>query len=313
MDETGLRTVLEELAPFVIPASPSGMVGVNEGLHFTGGEPFLNYPLLVRAVRLAEELGYPSVFVETNCFWCVSDELARARFSELKGAGLEGVLISANPFLVEHVPFERTERGLRAALEVFGPRNVLVYHDVYFRLLRGLSRGGTVRFEEFLDEGLKLNPQLVLLGFDPGLLLPMGRLVYKLEQLYEAKPARAFFGVSCRSQLTRDWHVHIDCYYNYIPGYCAGITLGDARRLKDLLEGIDLGDRPVLAALTRSLEDLYKLAAEGYGYRERERGYISPCHLCLDIRLHLALEVGGFAELGPRCFYESIADAAGKS
>lgn len=307
IDESGLRRVLEELAPHVVPSSPRGLLSVNEGLHFTGGEPFLNYPLLLRAVKTAEELGYPSVFAETNCWWCVSDELARAKFSELKGAGLEGVLISANPFLAEHVPLERTERGLRVASEIFGPQNVLVYHEVYLRLLRALCAGGTLRFDDYLREGLRLNPTLLLLGLSPGILLPRGRLVYALESIYELRPAKAFFNVSCAGELTRPWHVHIDCYFNYIPGYCAGITLGDARRLEALLEGVDLSDKPVLAALARNLGALYKLAAEECRYRERERGYVSPCHLCLDIRLHLTLEGGGYAELQPRCFYESVA------
>ena len=44
-------------------------VSLNHGLHFTGGEPFLNLELLVNAVEIAYELKIPSTFVETNCFW----------------------------------------------------------------------------------------------------------------------------------------------------------------------------------------------------------------------------------------------------
>jgi hypothetical protein len=307
IDPGGLRRVLEELAPSVVPASPRGRIGVNEGLHFTGGEPFLNYPLLLEAVRLAEELGFPSVFVETNCFWCTSVEVARERFSELKAAGLEGVLVSANPFVVEHVPFDRVEKGVAAALEVFGERGTLVYHPVYLRALGALGVRGTLKFEDYERRLLELDPALLLAGFNPGILLPMGRLVYTLAHLYDRKPAKAFTSVSCAEELTRDWHVHVDCYYNYIPGYCAGISLGDARRLRELVEGgVDLGDRPVLAALAESLGSLLELARE-HGYRELERGYVSPCHLCLDARLHLTIEVGGFKELQPRSFYEALA------
>lgn len=309
IDEAGLRVVLEQLAPSVVPCSPQGRISVNEGLHFTGGEPFLNYHLLYRAVLMAEELGYPSVFAETNCHWCTSIELAHSRFSQLKGAGLEGVLISANPFLAEHVPFERIERGISTASEVFGRQNVLVYHEVYLTALRAMGARGVLSFEEYFVQVARLDPSLLLVGFDPRILLPMGRLVYTLEEFYEKRPAKAFFNAFCARELARPWHVHIDCYFNYIPGYCAGITLGDARRLRDLLEGVDLSDKPVLAALARSLGELYKLAVEGYSYKERESGYISPCHLCLDVRLHLALEVGGFPELQPLCFYESIARA----
>lgn len=312
IDEAGLLKVLEELAPSIVPNSPKGRVGVNEGLHFTGGEPFLNYSLLKRAVRLAEGLGYPSVFVETNCFWCLSEEIAIEKFNELRETGLEGVLLSVNPFLIEKIPLERVENGIGAAVEVFNPQNVLVYHTLYLTLLRKLSVRGTLRFEEYLEKAARVDPYLFLRGFDPGLLLPMGRLVYTLRKLYKTKPAKEFFKTSCAEELTRPWHVHVDCYYNYIPGYCAGLSLGDARKLKELLQGVNLDDKPVLAALRNSLGDLYKLAVGGYGYKERGEGYISRCHFCLDIRLHLALEVGGFTELQPSCFYKSILETTVK-
>ncbi|RLE88198.1 MAG: hypothetical protein DRJ67_02740 [Thermoprotei archaeon] len=306
ISEEGLREVLEALAPSVVPASPRGWVGVNEGLHLTGGEPFLNYDLLLAGVKLAESLGYPSVFVETNCFWCVNDEVTRRRFKELREAGLEGVLISVNPFVVECVPYERIKRAITVAEEVFGRENVLVYHEVYRELLDRLGVRGTLRFEEYLRRCCSLSLHALTLSFSPSILLPMGRLVYTLYELYERRPAKAFFRVSCLGELTRPWHVHVDCYYNYVPGYCAGISLGDARRLEEIVGGVDLGDRPVLAALVRSLGELYRLAVEGYGYTELRGGYISPCHLCLDIRMHLALEVGGFKELQPPEFYEAL-------
>jgi len=178
---------------------------------------------------------------------------------------------------------------------------------VYLHALRILGVEGTLRFEDYEKRLFELDPALLLAGFNPGILLPMGRLMYTLAHLYERKPAKVFARVSCAEELVRNWHVHVDCYYNYIPGYCAGISLGDARRLRELVEGgVDLGDRPVLAALARNLGSLLELARE-HGYKELERGYVSPCHLCLDVRLHLALEVGGFGELQPRSFYEALA------
>jgi hypothetical protein len=40
-------------------------------------------------------------------------------------------------------------------------------------------------------------------------------------------------------------------------------------------------------------------------YREREGGYFSRCHLCTDLRRHLA-EQGDFKELQPRKFYHHL-------
>jgi pyruvate-formate lyase-activating enzyme len=52
----------------MVVGSPIGSdrVDLNHGLHFTGGEPFMNFDLLLRLVKIADELGNPSTFVETN-------------------------------------------------------------------------------------------------------------------------------------------------------------------------------------------------------------------------------------------------------
>jgi hypothetical protein len=69
ISEEDLRRVLSQLSGRIKP-SPygSGRVSLNYGLHFTGGEPFLNFDLLLRAVAIANELKIPSTFVETNCY-----------------------------------------------------------------------------------------------------------------------------------------------------------------------------------------------------------------------------------------------------
>ena len=78
-------------------------------VHFSGGEPFLNYKLLLKAVEISETLKFPSTFVETNCFWCKSDAFTRERLRALKAKGLIGIMISVNPYYAEYVPFERTD------------------------------------------------------------------------------------------------------------------------------------------------------------------------------------------------------------
>ena len=276
---------------------PDPPVGVNEGLHLTGGEPFLNFELLLDLVGIAAELRIPGIFVETNASWCVNDHLTRDRLRALKSAGLRGVLISVNPFLLEHVPFERTCRAVRVALDVFGPRNVIVYQGIFFEEFVRLGIKGTLPLEEYLKRGVGLAYAELLLS---------GRAVYKLAHLFPRYPARRFFGFSCRQELIRDWHVHVDNYCNFIPGFCAGLSLGDARHLDGLCKGISLDGYPVLKALLSDLGELYQLGME-YGYRERADGYVSKCHLCTDIRRHLA-RYGDFRELAPPSFYEHLED-----
>jgi len=303
-----LKRVLTQLAAKMNRHYPSGLsrIGVNYGLHFTGGEPFLNFDLLLRAVEVARELRIPATFVETNCFWCSGDALVRDRFSQLREAGLNGILISANPFVVEKVPWERIERAYRIGREVFGG-NVIVYHELFYRQLRSLGITGTLSFEEYLSrlQSFDLASLQEALSFPS--LLPMGRMPYRLGFLYRKYPASRFFECSCLEELTRKWHVHVDNYCNYVTGYCGGLSLGDARNLEALCSlGLELDEYPVLKALTRRLGDLYRLAVEEFGYRELEEGYISKCHLCVDLRRHLALKSSLFKELRPREFYEHL-------
>jgi hypothetical protein len=271
-------------------------VAINSGIHFTGGEPFLNFELLLEVTGIAQRLGIPSTFVETNCFWCKDDEATREKLVQLKGKGLAGILISVNPFVVEWIPFEKIERAARISEQVFGD-NAMIYQRFFYDQFRRLGLKGTLPLEEYL----KRAPY----GLSYAELLPAGRVAYKLGFLFKKYPAKQFFGESCRQELIRDWHIHVDNYGNFVPGYCAGITLGDAADLGSLCQGIDLDELPVLKALLKDLVALYELGRQ-FGYAEQE-GYTSKCHLCLDIRRHLA-RAGEFKELRPREFYEHLED-----
>lgn len=269
-------------------------IGINNGLHFTGGEPFLNFELLLKLVEMAEELRIPSTFVETNCFWCKDDKTTRNRFLHLKNAGLKGLLVSVNPFITEEVPFERTERAVRIGAEIFS-RTLIVYQEFFYNLFRRLGIKGTLSLQEFLKEGGESLNHVEL--------IPMGRAVYELGYLFRKYPAEGFFGESCREELERPWHVHIDNYGNYMTGYCGGISLGDARSLEFGSQEINLDEFPILEALVSDIKDLFKLGCKKFGYENKEEGYISKCHLCLDIRNHIVQQTDEFKELRPREFY----------
>lgn len=95
-------------------------------VHLTGGEPFLNFPLLVEAVKTARDLNIPN-YVETNAGWCKDYSFTEKRFAQLKQAGLEAVLVSVSPFHQESIPLQRTLNGISAARLIFGESRVYVY------------------------------------------------------------------------------------------------------------------------------------------------------------------------------------------
>jgi hypothetical protein len=250
---------------------------------------------------MANELGIPSLFVETNCFWARSDRETREKLAALRELGLIGIMISVNPFYLEHVPFERSQRAIRIAQEVFG-NNVAVYQLEYYRLFTRLGIDGCLSIPEFLDIAgggeFARNTEFFL----------SGRAPYALESfdLFPRQPAAALCTHSCSPAFLRSWHNHFDNYGNYIPGYCGGLSLGDYRRLDELLtEGIELDDYPVLSYIVAdNFEGLLGFARE-QGYREHSSGYLSKCHLCSDIRKFL-VEVGEYPELSPREFYAQL-------
>jgi hypothetical protein len=301
MTEEDLELALSLLAGRIKP-SPWGAqaMSLNHGLHFTGGEPFLNFDLLRSAVQMAEALQIPSIFVETNCFWCRNDKVTRDKLTDLRDAGLKGILISVNPFYVEYIPFERTERCIDISREVLGDHNVMVYQLQYYRQFKELGIRGRITLEDYLQRtgGAPLAKRVEL--------FLMGRATRQLRCFYPRYPARRFFDEPCRPSFLRHWHNHFDNYGNFVPGYCGGIALGDWHALNVMLQdGIDLEMHPVLRFLIA--EDIRALLAfaEARGYQVSQDGYLSKCDLCLDIRMYL-VTMQDFAELKPRAFYEHL-------
>ncbi|MBC7333854.1 MAG: 4Fe-4S cluster-binding domain-containing protein [Actinobacteria bacterium] len=297
ISEADAKTILTQLSTIFSKTCTLRMpyVSFNYGLHLTGGEPFLNFKLLVRITEIAKELDIPSILVETNCFWAREDESASKKIIKLREAGLDGILISINPFNVKYIPFERLERAVRISREIFGI-NAIVYQEFFFNVLKEIKLENKITYDEYL---IKIQKSNIYRYIE---LLPMGRAAYALKHLYNKYPASYFFSESCKEELTRGWHTHIDNYCNYIPGFCAGISLGDARSLQSIFEGIDLEQRPILKALSNKIEDLYEIG-KYFGYKDNAQGYVSKCHLCLDIRRYLVKKTEEFYELNPKEYY----------
>ncbi|MFO7929465.1 MAG: 4Fe-4S cluster-binding domain-containing protein [Candidatus Humimicrobiaceae bacterium] len=176
----GTNTVFSQLAPILNKSAPPylNQISFSHGLHFTGGEPFLNFDLLLKLTGLARDKNIPLPFVETNCFWATSDDKTEEKLTQLKKAGLKGILVSINPFNIEYIPFERIERAARISEKIFG-HNSIVYQQFYLNLFKKWGLKGTMPFKELVK---KINPQK-LQGYIE--LLPMGNTPYNLGNLYE--------------------------------------------------------------------------------------------------------------------------------
>lgn len=160
--------------------------------------------------------------MKTNCFWATDDKITEKRLRTLREKGLKGILISVNPFILEFVPFERTEGAIKMARKIF-TGDVMIYQEDFFEFYRKLGIKGRMTFEEFRksSEGqiLTANTEILM----------MGRVVYKLSHLYQKYPSRCLYSQPCTPSFLRSLHNHFDLYGNVVSGYCGGISLGNIR------------------------------------------------------------------------------------
>ena len=302
MSEKDLYQLLYNLSSSITPSMHgSNHIGLNSGIHFTGGEPFMHFDLLCEGVKMAKELDIPSVFVETNSYWAVSEKKTRDKLNTLKDLGMDGILVSVNPFFLEYIPFERTQRAALISREIFG-ENALVYQPEFFRQFHEMEIKDKLSFDEYLNRVSKKALSREVEFFNTG------RAPYQMERygLFRHHPASAVMEQPCMPSFIRSWHNHFDNYGNFQPGYCGGISLGSWKELDQLTEeGIDLDKKPVLKYI---IEDNFKGLleyAKNKGYEERQQGYLSKCHLCTDIRKFL-VEQEDFMELQPKAFYSFL-------
>ncbi len=178
----------------------------------------------------------------------------------------------------------------------------MVYQTEFYR--RYLSEGitGKKSFAESLEEygpkGFRSRTEFFLNGRAPFALQDTG--------MFPRYSAKELVHVACTPSFLRSWHNHIDNYGNFIPGYCGGLSLGAITDLPSLVEeGLLLADRPVLWFIIRDdFQGLLRFA-ESEGYRVNPKGYLSKCHLCADIRMHLT-RADSFPELEPERFYTEL-------
>ncbi|MEJ2605208.1 MAG: hypothetical protein P8Z41_00885 [Anaerolineales bacterium] len=273
-------------------------------VHLTGGEPFLHFDLLLHGVREAASR-WIACYVETSASWCVDEEETFARFRMLREAGLQAVLISCSPFHAEKIPPVRTLRAIRAVMEVFGGRGLIVYQAEYLNMIQRHDVDRPLPLSHYEQEfGREEAGRILWQGYG---IISGGRSGYALGHLVPSFPAHSFENARCANEILHAHHSHFDLYGNYISGFCGGLSIGSWRDLQQVWEDFRSGRYPALieTLITKGPYGLCQYASEEFGYEPLADGYAGKCHLCVDVRRHLVAR-GEFAELLPRDFYEHI-------
>ncbi|MCS7180742.1 MAG: hypothetical protein NZ891_05260, partial [bacterium] len=200
-------------------------------------------------------------------------------------------------FYVDKVPIENFEIAMRKSLEIFGSENVSFYTISGYKLIKDLNIKGNLSFKKCLN----LIGEKNFINFLKTYIVPKGKVLYTLDKWFCKFPVEKFKRANCVYEFLNPYHIHIDLYGNYMPSFCAGITIGNYEEV--LEKGINDEDK-VLKFL---LNDIYELLlwAESYGYKRKD-GYVNKCHLCLDIRKFLIENNFRFDSLKPEEFYKNL-------
>ena len=296
IDGRVLRQIVDTLASLTTPP----------GVHLAGGEAFLWPDLLVEATELVASSGLEMDFIETNAAWVRDDRQARDLLLRLASAGASRLLISCTPLHAESIPLHKVTALYRLAEEVFGPDGALLWTPDFHTQLSTLDPRGRIPFETYLDHVGRATAQFSLLYRFP--MTIAGRAATELGDLVSRVDAHTLPAHPCETALLGTGHAHFDPDGSHIPGYCAGLTLGDIDDLATLLcDGLDEDALPIVARLARrGVAGLLTWAEQEHGFVPDPLGYRGECHLCQSIRGHLVEQGCSARELRPRAFYVEL-------
>jgi len=268
------------------------------GVHIGGGEPLLNPEGVLSVLDAATEAGVTITYLETNSSWYKDRDSARVLLEKLAAHGLETLLISISPFHNEYIPLYKIKGVIKACHEA--ELALFPWIADFYLDLEHFDEKSTHNLEEYAqhfgEDYIENLPHRY--GIIPG-----GRALetfrpYVKEQTIEELVKEKRNG--CR-ELAETSHFHIDLYGNYVPGMCAGLSVGK----EDLGAPLDPDSYPIITRLFEGgIGALLSWAAECHGFRPSRDTYATECQLCYEIRHYLTIDRAiASRELQPTCHY----------
>ena len=226
--------------------------------YFEGGETFIYYSILVKAVWHAHDLGFATGIV-TNGYWATNVEDSLAWLRPLHEAGLDRIEISYDIFHGDPDEVADTHPGLEAARQLGLPASLIT-----------LEPPTTYR------DPAEAEPGAPLTG---GGVMYRGRAAVKLTEGLPKRPWHSF--TSCPYEnLVDPGRIHLDPFGNL--HLCQGLVMGNVwqRPLAQILQEYDAQTHPIVGPLLdggpAQLVRQYNLP--------HEEGYVDACHLCYTVR-----------------------------
>jgi organic radical activating enzyme len=233
-------------------------LGTVNSVSFEGGEPFLYYPILIKAVEEAAELGF-HVEVLSNCYWGNSSEDALEWLGPLAKTGNVELTLSSDLYHGDSWTTELVRNAVKAARKLNMKASILAVK----------YPNAETQCPSDID-GIKVGM------WD---LMYKGRASEKLTEKAEKKPWREF--TKCPyEKFDAQERVHVDPY-GYVH-VCQGISIGNAwkKPFSRIIEEYDPSQNAIVEPLVRggpvALVEKYDLP--------HDEIYADACHLCYAAR-----------------------------
>jgi len=230
-------------------------LGTVEWVAFEGGEPFLYYPILVKGIREARNLGL-KVEVLSNAYWATCQEDALEWLRPIAELGVSSLGLSSDPYHGENLEAERVRNGVQVAQKL-GIKVGIMATDKMLEKLAGLP-GGVAE------------------------IMYRGRAAKKLLEGAPSKPWTEL--KECpHEKLASPERVHVDPL-GYIH-VCQGLSIGNAWKhpFSQIIKSYNANSHPIMKPLVEggpvSLVKEFNIP--------HKQTYADACHLCYEARLQL--------------------------
>jgi len=236
-------------------------LGTVNYISIEGGEPFLYYPIMIRALEEAVKLGY-HVEILSNCYWSTSVEDAVEWLLPVAETGNAELSLSSDPYHGEGWEINEVKNAIKAAKKLGIPVGVISIKD---------PRAKFPCPNEL--EGVKI---------DQSEIMYRGRATSKLSQEAKKRPWTEF--TKCPYEdLANPTRVHIDPF-GYVH-VCQGISIGNAfeQTLSKIISAYNPLDHPIITPLIKG----GPLALIKKFDLPHDELYADGCHLCYDARFAL--------------------------
>ena len=250
--QTGTLT-LEQIEDILNQAKDAGVTSI----YYEGGEPFLYYAILNKAVHLAADMGF-SVGIVSNGYWASSVSDAEEWLRPFVGL-VEDLSISEDTFHCGDAVGERPQNAIAAANRLGIPT-------------------GTISIAQPGVEARQTHGQIE----GEGAVMFRGRAVEKLAERVDKHPWERF-DLCPHEDMVEPGRVHLDPLGNL--HICQGISIGNLfeKPLKQICAEYDVDSHPICGLIhsggPAALVSEYNLP--------HASAYADACHLCYDARTKL--------------------------